>query len=92
MEGTVEPETRWWSRPSDAFSVNATVFVLLSADVVAWEKGVAYAEGQNLARLLMEAPANHVTPTAFAKTIEEKLAHHAEQVTVNKRFVHHSTP
>ncbi|XP_029003579.1 cytosol aminopeptidase [Betta splendens] len=56
-----------------------------SADLVAWEKGVVYAEGQNLARLLMEAPANHVTPTAFAKTIEEKLAHHAEQVTVNKR-------
>uniref|UniRef100_A0A669EJZ1 Cytosol aminopeptidase n=1 Tax=Oreochromis niloticus TaxID=8128 RepID=A0A669EJZ1_ORENI len=44
-----------------------------SADVVGWEKGVMYGEGQNLARLLMEAPANHITPTAFAKTIEEKL-------------------
>uniref|UniRef100_A0AAX7V747 Cytosol aminopeptidase n=1 Tax=Astatotilapia calliptera TaxID=8154 RepID=A0AAX7V747_ASTCA len=45
-----------------------------SADVVGWEKGIVYAEGQNLARLLMEAPANHITPTAFAKTIEEKLS------------------
>lgn len=34
----------------------------------------------------MEAPANHITPTAFANTIEEKLAPHAERVTVNKRF------
>uniref|UniRef100_A0A672GVX0 Cytosol aminopeptidase n=1 Tax=Salarias fasciatus TaxID=181472 RepID=A0A672GVX0_SALFA len=50
-----------------------------------WQKGVTYAEGQNLARLLMEAPANHITPTAFAHTIEEKLAAHAERVTVNKR-------
>ena len=58
-----------------------------SADSARWEKGVAYAEGQNLARLLMEAPANHITPTAFANTIEEKLEPHAERVTINKRFV-----
>lgn len=63
--------------------------IALSADLVGWEKGVMYAEGQNLARLLMEAPANHITPTAFAKTIEEKLAPHAERVTIQKRFVHH---
>ncbi|XP_031613174.1 cytosol aminopeptidase [Oreochromis aureus] len=56
-----------------------------SADVVGWEKGVMYGEGQNLARLLMEAPANHITPTAFAKTIEEKLAPHADRVTIHKR-------
>uniref|UniRef100_A0A8C9ZFW7 Cytosol aminopeptidase n=1 Tax=Sander lucioperca TaxID=283035 RepID=A0A8C9ZFW7_SANLU len=55
------------------------------ADSVGWQKGVVYAEGQNLARLLMEAPANHITPTAFANTIEEKLALHAERVTINKR-------
>lgn len=48
-----------------------------------------YAEGQNLARLLMEAPANHITPTVFANTIEEKLAPHAGRVTINKRFVLH---
>lgn len=57
-----------------------------SSDTAAWEKGVTYAEGQNLARLLMEAPANHITPTAFANTIEEKLAPHAERVTIKKRF------
>ncbi|XP_035516783.1 cytosol aminopeptidase [Morone saxatilis] len=56
-----------------------------SADSAGWEKGLMYAEGQNLARLLMEAPANHITPTAFANTIEEKLAAHAERVTINKR-------
>lgn len=62
-----------------------------SADSASWEKGVAYAEGQNLARLLMEAPANHITPTAFANTIEEKLGPHAERVTINKRFVLYSS-
>ena len=59
-----------------------------STDKDGWEKGVTYAEGQNLARLLMEAPANHITPTAFANTIEEKLAPHAERVIIKKRFVH----
>lgn len=56
-----------------------------SADVAGWEKGVLYAEGQNLARLLMEAPANHITPTVFAQTIEEKLAPHADRVTIHRR-------
>uniref|UniRef100_A0A8C8A0L7 Cytosol aminopeptidase n=1 Tax=Oryzias sinensis TaxID=183150 RepID=A0A8C8A0L7_9TELE len=56
-----------------------------SADAEGWEKGITYAEGQNLARLLMEAPANHMTPTAFANIIEEKLAPHAQRVTINKR-------
>uniref|UniRef100_A0A8C8A5A1 Cytosol aminopeptidase n=1 Tax=Oryzias sinensis TaxID=183150 RepID=A0A8C8A5A1_9TELE len=50
-----------------------------SADAEGWEKGITYAEGQNLARLLMEAPANHMTPTAFANIIEEKLAPHAQR-------------
>ncbi|XP_015239331.1 PREDICTED: cytosol aminopeptidase [Cyprinodon variegatus] len=56
-----------------------------SAAVDDWRKGVVYAEGQNLARLLMEAPANHITPTSFADTIEEKIAPYAERVTVKKR-------
>ncbi|XP_028833107.1 cytosol aminopeptidase [Denticeps clupeoides] len=56
-----------------------------SSDLAAWEKGVVYAEGQNLARWLMEAPANHVTPTVFADTIEQKLAPHSNRVTVHKR-------
>nr|XP_057930519.1 cytosol aminopeptidase [Doryrhamphus excisus] len=56
-----------------------------SADSTAWAKGVLYAEGQNLARLLMEAPANHITPTAFANTIQEKLVQHGNRVVVHKR-------
>ncbi|XP_049575332.1 cytosol aminopeptidase [Syngnathus scovelli] len=56
-----------------------------SSDLAAWEKGVLYAEGQNLARLLMEAPANHITPTVFAKTIEERLAQYGDRVVVHKR-------
>ncbi|XP_062243745.1 cytosol aminopeptidase [Platichthys flesus] len=56
-----------------------------SADSVGWEKGVLYAEGQNLARLLMEGPANHITPTVFASIIEENLAGHAGRVTIKKR-------
>lgn len=56
-----------------------------SADSAGWQKGLLYGEGQNLARLLMEAPANHVTPTVFADTIENKLAPYADRVTVHKR-------
>uniref|UniRef100_A0A667WQM6 Cytosol aminopeptidase n=1 Tax=Myripristis murdjan TaxID=586833 RepID=A0A667WQM6_9TELE len=56
-----------------------------SGDLAGWEKGVLYGEGQNLARLLMEAPANHITPSVFADTIEEKLAPHTDRVTVHKR-------
>lgn len=62
-----------------------------STDTAAWDKGLLYGEGQNLARFLMEAPANHITPTVFANTIEEKLAPHAELVAVEKRFVLNST-
>lgn len=38
-----------------------------------WQRGVILAEGQNLARKLMEAPANHMTPTHFANIAQEKL-------------------
>lgn len=54
-------------------------------DVAGWERGVAYAEGQNLARYLMEAPANHMTPTTFASTIEDRISSRALPVTVNTR-------
>lgn len=63
------------------------VAFVFSTDLHQWEKGVLYAEGQNLARLLMEAPANHLTPTIFANTIEEKVAPLVESVTIKKRFV-----
>ena len=61
--------------------------VFTSDDKAGWEKGILYGEGQNLARLLMEGPANLITPTFFAETIEEKLAPYSERVTVHKRYV-----
>ncbi|XP_076151942.1 cytosol aminopeptidase [Alosa pseudoharengus] len=56
-----------------------------STELAAWEKGVVYGEGQNLARWLMEAPANHITPTVFADTIEHKLAPYSDRVIIHKR-------
>ncbi|KAK6324351.1 hypothetical protein J4Q44_G00036930 [Coregonus suidteri] len=56
-----------------------------SGCVSGWEKGVLYGEGQNLARYLMEAPANHVTPSVFADTITHRLAPYADHVTIHKR-------
>jgi len=61
-----------------------SVLFLSSVDS-AWKKGVLYGDGQNLARQLMEAPANHITPTVFANTIEQKLSPFAHRVTVHKR-------
>lgn len=63
----------------DAFLTFAKVYdtdhcvLLFSAESQAWQKGVTYAEGQNLARYLMEAPANYITPIKFAEHIEQKL-------------------
>ncbi|KAM4854919.1 cytosol aminopeptidase [Thomomys bottae] len=44
-----------------------------SGDHEAWQRGVLFALGQNLARRLMETPANEMTPTKFAEIIQEKL-------------------
>ncbi|CAN2388616.1 leucine aminopeptidase 3 [Pristimantis euphronides] len=44
-----------------------------SQDLDAWQKGVAYAEGQNLARYLMESPANYITPSKFAEIFLQKF-------------------
>lgn len=38
-----------------------------------WEMGRIHSEAQNLARILMETPANLMTPTIFAETASEKL-------------------
>ncbi|KAI0221061.1 Cytosol aminopeptidase [Lamellibrachia satsuma] len=38
-----------------------------------WRRGALMAEGQNLACLLMESPANVMTPTRFAEVATEKL-------------------
>ncbi|KAM3831260.1 cytosol aminopeptidase isoform 1-T1 [Vipera latastei] len=56
-----------------------------SDGIDAWQKGIRYAEGQNLARYLMEGPANHITPTKFATIIEDKLKNFSSNVTVHKR-------
>ncbi|XP_066489026.1 cytosol aminopeptidase [Tiliqua scincoides] len=53
-----------------------------------WKKGCIYADGQNLARSLMEGPANYITPTRFAAIIKEELGKAAAQsgkVTVHTR-------
>ena len=39
----------------------------------AWAEGVVYAEAQNLARTLMELPANMLTPTLFAERIQKEF-------------------
>ncbi|KAG5848250.1 hypothetical protein ANANG_G00096480 [Anguilla anguilla] len=56
-----------------------------SSSTAAWQRGVLYAEGQNLARRLMEAPANHVTPTFFADCIQQELSPFSDKVAVHKR-------
>ncbi|KAJ7326999.1 hypothetical protein JRQ81_016758, partial [Phrynocephalus forsythii] len=56
-----------------------------SDGIEAWKKGLIYAKGQNLARYLMEAPANHITPTRFATIIEEKLKGFSSNVNVHIR-------
>ncbi|MBN3309457.1 AMPL aminopeptidase, partial [Amia calva] len=56
-----------------------------SSGAADWHRGVLYAEGQNLARHLMEAPANYVTPTAFAETIQQRLSPLSDKVTVHMR-------
>ncbi|KAF9449971.1 leucine aminopeptidase [Macrolepiota fuliginosa MF-IS2] len=39
----------------------------------AWDTGVIYAEAQNLARTLMELPANMMTPTIFTERIKKEF-------------------
>ncbi|XP_063315958.1 cytosol aminopeptidase [Pelobates fuscus] len=56
-----------------------------SQDQASWQKGVLYAEGQNLARYLMEAPANYMTPTKFAEILEQKLGAFKDNVRVFTR-------
>ncbi|KAK2151631.1 hypothetical protein LSH36_356g02008 [Paralvinella palmiformis] len=42
-------------------------------NVIAWSRGTTLAEGQLLAKYMMEAPANVMTPTKFAEVASEKL-------------------
>ncbi|PPR06255.1 hypothetical protein CVT24_000927 [Panaeolus cyanescens] len=38
-----------------------------------WDRGVVYAQAQNLARTLMELPANMMTPTAFTERVKKEF-------------------
>ncbi|KAG8453540.1 hypothetical protein GDO86_000246 [Hymenochirus boettgeri] len=57
-----------------------------SNDHEAWQKGTLYAEGQNMARYLMEAPANYITPTKFAEILEQKLANLGSNIKIYTRL------
>ncbi|KAK7868803.1 hypothetical protein R5R35_003644 [Gryllus longicercus] len=46
---------------------------LYCGDKEKWSKGLKVAEAQNLARQLMDTPANHMTPTLFAKNAVDVL-------------------
>ncbi|TFK42262.1 cytosol aminopeptidase family, catalytic domain-containing protein [Crucibulum laeve] len=39
-----------------------------------WDQGTVYAQAQNLARTLMELPANMMTPTAFTERVKAEFA------------------
>ncbi|KAI9500625.1 cytosol aminopeptidase family, catalytic domain-containing protein, partial [Coemansia spiralis] len=39
-----------------------------------WDAGIVYGEAQNFARDLMNAPANHMTPTIFANRVKDEFA------------------
>ncbi|XP_076041507.1 cytosol aminopeptidase-like isoform X3 [Oratosquilla oratoria] len=45
----------------------------LDGDSEKWSVGVTLAEGQNISRRLMEAPANYMTPTNFAQAAVDSL-------------------
>ena len=56
-----------------------------SGDQEAWQRGVLFASGQNLARQLMETPANEMTPTKFAEVIEKNLKSASSKTEVHIR-------
>ncbi|XP_022422606.1 cytosol aminopeptidase isoform X2 [Delphinapterus leucas] len=56
-----------------------------SGDQEAWQRGVLFASGQNLARHLMETPANEMTPTKFAEIIEKNLKSASSKTDVHIR-------
>ncbi|KAH7886392.1 cytosol aminopeptidase family, catalytic domain-containing protein [Phlebopus sp. FC_14] len=65
--------------PPSAFDPRATekspekLTVKPASDSADWERGVVYAKAQNLARTLMELPANVMTPTAFTERVKAEL-------------------
>ena len=55
----------------------------------AWNRGKILAEGQNMARVLMETPANHMTPSRIGEIAKEKLGT-LDNVTVDIRYAYTS--
>lgn len=56
-----------------------------SSDWIGWQIGQEKAAAQNLARQLMETPANLLTPTVFALSVQEVLAKAGVDVVVRTR-------
>lgn len=57
-----------------------------NANKKAWSDGVIYAEAQNLARTLMELPANMLTPTLFTERVKQEF-HGVEGVEIIVRDI-----
>ncbi|XP_069679643.1 cytosol aminopeptidase-like isoform X2 [Periplaneta americana] len=55
------------------------------AERTAWERGVIKAQAQNVARNLMDTPANYMTPRIFAQNATELLTAHDVKVTVRDK-------
>ena len=52
------------------------IAVLCSGDYMekeAWSRGHTLATVQNFARMLMETPSNHMTPTKFVEAVSQRL-------------------
>lgn len=49
-----------------------TIHALFESDE--WKKGAVYGEAQNFCKILMDTPANHMTPTVFCQMVQEKFA------------------
>ncbi|XP_046385180.1 cytosol aminopeptidase-like isoform X2 [Ischnura elegans] len=54
-------------------------------DRESWDKGMVKAEAQNFARLLMETPGNHMSPTIFAQVAKEELSKNGVHVEVRDK-------
>ncbi|KAJ2758455.1 hypothetical protein IWQ56_005996, partial [Coemansia nantahalensis] len=59
---------------ADPQEARAAEVRLLGPESDAWAEGRVCAAAQNLARDLMNTPANHMTPTGFAQRVEAELA------------------
>lgn len=61
--------------------------MLLIGDSAEWNKGVINGSAQNFARILMESPANIMTPTCFANTVKDKLNNCGMRIFLPLEFI-----